>query len=380
MKENLSVIKVCILTSVHSAFDIRIFHKEAITLKKSGYDVTIIAQHDKHEISDGIKIIPLRKAKNRLDRMTKNAWLIYRKALKIDADIYHFHDSELIPIGILLSYLGKQVIYDIHEDVPKDIKDKNWIPLPIRGVLSRTISMIEFMAAKNLSGLISATPAIARRFPPIKTVVIQNLPILQGFKSNLVCPYNQRPASIVYIGNIAEVRGPKEMIKAIEYLPGSLKAKLTLAGAFSPKSLEVEIRQLPGWSRVEFLGWLDRVSVRELLENSRIGIVLFHPVPNHIESQPNKIFEYMQAGIPVIASNFSLWRQIIGGHRCGLLVDPFDIKAISGAIKWLLEHPKDAELMGKRGRDAVEKKYNWKAEGKKLVGFYEYLISGKNKG
>jgi glycosyltransferase involved in cell wall biosynthesis len=376
-KEADLMVKVCILTSVHSAFDIRIFHKEAMTLAKHGYDVTIIAQHDKYEISHGIKILSLRRSKNRLDRMTSNLWLLYRKSLKVNADIYHFHDSELIPIGILLSYLGKKIIYDIHEDVPKDIKEKYWIPLRIRSILSRTISLLEIVAAKTFSGLIAATPSIASRFPPIKTVVVQNLPVLQGLKQKYAYPYNQRPASVVYLGSLTEVRGPKEMITAMEFLPNSLEAKLTLAGTFSSSSLENEIRQLPGWNRVDFLGWIDRLTVRELLGNARIGLVLFHPVPNHIESQPNKIFEYMQAGIPVIASNFPLWRQILEGAGCGLLVDPFDIKAITGAIKWLLEHPKEAEHMGRRGRDAVEKRYNWEAEGKKLLAFYGHLISAK---
>ncbi len=372
--------KVCILTSVHSAFDIRIFHKEATTLAKFGYDITIIAQHDKHEISNGIKIIPLRKAKNRLDRMTVNFWLIFQKSLKVNADIYHFHDSELIPIGIFLKLIGKQVIYDIHEDVPKDIKDKVWIRPPIRGVLSRAIFMIEFFSARILSGLISATPAIAKRFPAFKTAVVQNFPILQGMKRNLVYQYSQRRASIVYIGNLSEARGSKEMINAMGSLPKCLEAKLTIAGAFSSKNLEIESRQLPGWTRVEFLGWIDRGTVRQLLDNAKIGIVLFHPVPNHMESQPNKIFEYMQASIPVVASNFFLWRQIVEKYRCGLLVDPLDIKAITGAIKWLLEHPNDADAMGKRGRDAVEKKYNWESEGKKLIGFYEHLRSERKNG
>lgn len=344
---------------------------------KAGYDVTLIAQHDKDEIVDGIRIVPLPRPKNRIVRMTKTVWQTYRKALKIDADIYHFHDSELIPIGVLLKLKGKRVIYDIHEDVPKDIQDKLWIPVHIRSVLGKSISLIETFAAKVLSGLISATPSIASRFPLYKTVVVQNFPILQELNENNAHPYNQRPGSIVYIGNITEVRGPKEMIEAIEFLPGSLDVNLILAGAFSSSGLEEELRQMPGWARVDFLGWISRMAVREILDNARIGLVLFHPAPNHIESQPNKLFEYMSAGIPVITSDFPLWRQIVEDAGCGLLVDPLNPKAIAKAIQWLLEHPKKAESMGQRGRRAVEKHYNWEREGKKLVGFYELLLSSK---
>ena len=120
-KPNSSKNKVCILTSVHPPFDIRIFHKEAKSLARAGYDITLIAQHDKEEIVEGIRIVSLPKPKNRIDRMTRTVWSAYRKAIKIDADIYHFHDSELIPIGLLLKLRGKRVIYDVHEDFPASI-------------------------------------------------------------------------------------------------------------------------------------------------------------------------------------------------------------------------------------------------------------------
>jgi glycosyltransferase involved in cell wall biosynthesis len=370
-KEELMVKKICILTTVHAAFDIRIFHKEAITLSKHGYDVTLIAQHDKYEITNGIKIIPLKPVKNRFVRMTKNVLLIFRMALKTNADIFHFHDPELIPIGISLSFLGKHVVYDIHEDVPKDIKDKFWIPPYVRGILSRAVSVLESFAARKLSGLITATPSIALRFPPDKTAVVQNLPILQDLERNL--PYQKRLGIVAYIGNLTEVRGAKEMIAAMDLLPESLDVKLTIAGAISSISLENEMRQISGWNRVKFLGWIDREGVSKVLTNARVGLILFHPVANHTESQPNKIFEYMQAGIPVIASNFSLWRQIIEGAGCGIMVDPFDINGIADAIKWLLENPKEAEILGEKGRQAVIEKYNWGPEGENLTRFYERI-------
>jgi glycosyltransferase involved in cell wall biosynthesis len=105
-----------------------------------------------------------------------------------------------------------------------------------------------------------------------------------------------------------------------------------------------------------------------------VGLILFHPVANHTESQPNKIFEYMQAGIPVVASNFALWRQIIEGAGCGILVDPFDINGIADAIKWLLDNPNGAEIMGEKGRQAVIEKYNWDPEGENLTRFYERML------
>jgi hypothetical protein len=107
----------------------------------------------------------------------------------------------------------------------------------------------------------------------------------------------------------------------------------------------------------------------------RVGLVILHPNINYVQSQPVKLFEYMAAGLPVIASDFPLWREIIDGAKCGLLVDPFDVKGIAEAITWLLEHPHEAELMGKRGQEAVYQKFNWNTEADKLIACYNELIS-----
>ena len=184
--------------------------------------------------------------------------------------------------------------------------------------------------------------------------------------------WKNKGKTVCYVGGIAGIRGAFEMVEAI----GKTKYRLLLAGDFEP-GLENKLKQTPGWRQVEALGFVDREGVRTMMARSMAGMVLFHPEPNHIDAQPNKMFEYMSAGIPVIASNFPLWREIIEGAECGICVDPLNTEEIAGAIRFIVEHPVEAEQMGKNGRRAVEERYNWGMEEKKLLGIYSGLAHAK---
>jgi len=362
--------KICILTSVHSPFDIRIFYKEAKSLESADYDVTLIARHDEDEIVDGIRLVPLPKPKNRLERMIRTVWLVYQKALEIDADIYHFHDPELMPIGLLLKRHGKKVIYDVHEDVPRQNLSKPYIPAVFRKPISLMIGALEAFSARRFDGVATATPFINRRFLKLgaNAVNVNNYPRA----SELYTAENQwskKEKAVCYVGGIAGIRGAFNMVKAI----GKTKYRLLLAGNFE-SGLVDKLRQMPGWLNVEALGFVDREGVRAMIARSIAGMVLFHPEPNHIDAQPNKMFEYMSAGIPVIASNFPLWREILEGAECGICVDPLNPEDIAEAIQFIVEHPAEAEQMGKNGRKAVKERYNWGIEEKKLLQFYSKLI------
>jgi glycosyltransferase involved in cell wall biosynthesis len=362
------------LSSVHPPFDIRIFHKECKTLAQAGYEVVLVVQHDKDEEVDGIRIRALAKPKNRLDRMTRIAWQVYRSATKENAQLYHLHDPELILIGVLLKILGKRVIYDVHEDYSSSLLSRDWIHARFRSSIVRMAAFMERAGAVLFDGIASATPAIAKRFPSSKTIIVLNFPIMDELVQNSFTPYRERRPVVTYLGGISEARGAKEMVLAVGMLPEHLGAQLYLAGNFSPAEMEYDIKKLAGWKRVTFLGWQSRKNVWALLGQAKLGLALLHPTPNHIKSQPNKLFEYMAAGIPVIASNFPLWKEIVEDNGCGLLIDPLDPEAIGEAIQWVLEHPVEAEKMGQRGQAAVRERYNWDHEANKLLAFYQEII------
>jgi glycosyltransferase involved in cell wall biosynthesis len=331
----------------------------------------IVADGNGAEVKSGVNIIDVGpKTGGRLSRMTETVYKIYSKARELDADIYHLHDPELMPIGIKLKKLGKKVIFDAHEDLPKQLLGKPYLNKYNKIFLSKMVALYERYACSKFDAIITATPFIRGRFSEINTsaVDINNFPILNELFSDV--DWSLKKNEIAYIGGISKIRGVHEIVKAMKYTHG---VKLNLAGSFSEPEVETVVKKYEGWLSVNELGFLSRSEVAQVLGYSKIGLVTFLPSPNHIDAQPNKMFEYMSAGIPVIASNFPLWQEIVLGNKCGLCVDPMDPKAIGEAIQYLIDHPEEAEQMGKNGQIAVEVKYNWGIEQSKLKEVYSNL-------
>ena len=306
--------------------------------------------------------------------MSRTVRAVLHAALAEDADLYHFHDPELIPVGLWLKARGKRVLYDVHEHVPQQIRAKTWISPWLRRPMSAGMVAIEGGSTRLFDGVVAATPTIASRFPADKTVTVQNFPIVGEFRQRAGVPYRQRAATVAYVGGLTAQRGAWEMVRAMGCLPEGLGARLQLAGAFQPEQLQGELEAAPAWPLVDCAGWLSRGEVADFLGRARIGMVTLHPLPNYQDAYPIKLFEYMAAGIPVVASDFPLWRRIVEDAGCGLLADPLDPNAIAAAIQWLLEHEDEAEAMGRRGQRAVIEQYNWDVEAKKLLDFYHSLL------
>ncbi len=371
--------KACVMTSAHPAFDVRIFHKECRSLTQAGYEVTLIAPHPESQHTHGIVIEAVPLHSQRFRRMFQTTRAVYRAARAVDADIYHFHDPELIPVGLLLRTEGKTVVYDIHEDLPRTLSYKHYIPSWLQKPLEKIIDFSETQAARWFSGLIAATPEIAARFnrKHSKVNIVQNYPLFEEFKP-IAAETRRRCDYIAYVGaRITKARGVQEMVRALELLPESLDMRLKLVGSIDPPELISELDTMPGWQRTEYLGPLGRTAVAEVIQGATAGLVVLHPERNYVASHPVKLFEYMCAGIPVIASDFPVFRSIVKNAGCGLLVNPLDPGEIADAIQYLWTHPGEARQMGERGRHAVEVRYNWANEEKKLLNMYRQLCDRK---
>jgi len=363
------------LTVGHKRFDSRIWLKEITSLVSNGYKIIyLVADGDGNQYVNDVEIrdfgnIPQRSGFRR--RMRCMYKFVSDGDLK-RGDIVHFHDGVFLPLAFLLWMRGCKIVYDVHEDYPRQVLNTRFHPV-VKKTLSLSFSLLEWLAGRLFSGIIAATPKIAQRFPSYKTVIVQNFPLESEFIMAYEASYADRPQAFAYVGGITTLRGIKEMITAVDYVGKNYSPILELAGSFSTRELEHDVRSMSGWKLVNYSGWLTRQEVSQLLGSTRAGLVLFHPVPNHIEAQPNKMFEYMAAGLPVIASDFPLWRKIIDGSGCGLLVDPMNPEAIAEAMSWVLEHPIEAAEMGRRGKEVVRSKYNWDIEANKLTSFYQKI-------
>ncbi|AOV08782.1 glycosyltransferase [Sporosarcina ureilytica] len=361
--------KICHLTSVHLHTDTRIFIKECKSLAEAGFEVHFVVPDAPTSMIDGVQVHGVTKGTgNRFNRMTKTVDRVYKKGLEIDADVYHFHDPELIPVGLKLKKHGKKVIYDIHEDLPRALLSKIWINPLIRKPLAWLFEVYENYGARKFDVLMTATPFITERFKNVNTntININNYPLLNELQSTELESDQEKQKQVCYVGGLGLIRGANQLLDAADLINGSIN----IAGPINPQKLE---EQIIAHNNIEYLGVINRLQVKELLASSVAGIVTFLPEPNHINAQPNKMFEYMSAGIPVICSNFPLWRSIIEKHDCGICVNPENPIEIAYAINYLFENPDIAKRMGQNGRKAVETEYNWEKESQKLIEAYKKL-------
>lgn len=366
---------ICHLTSVHPRFDSRIFHKQCKSIADNEISVSLILADGKgDEIVDRVQIFDIGLVKGRINRMIKASMLIFKKAIELDADIYQFHDPELLYVGLLLKKRNKKVVFDSHEDVGKDILFKPYLKPFVSKAISYGYNFFEKFVCSKLDGIIGATPFIMNNFVKYnkKVININNYPVLDDFYLNV--SWERKKNELCYIGSISPQRGINEILQAFEFV--SSEARLNLAGSFSDLITKEKIESLDLFKeKVNNWGYVNQSEVKNILIRSIAGLVTLHGIPTFLESLPIKMFEYMSAGIPLIISDFPYWRELLKGYDCCIFVEPKDYKSIALAIDFFSNNPKVAEQMGKRGRMLVEQKFNWKSESTKLLSFYNEILN-----
>lgn len=365
--------RVAHLTSVHPRHDTRIFMKQCRTLAARGYDVTLVVADGKgNDRRDGVAIADVGRLPGRINRILRSTRRVFQLAAALDAQIYHLHDPELIPVGLRLKRMGKKVIFDSHEDVPQQLLDKPYLNPTALRLLASVFASYERYACARLDGIVGATPFIRDKFLRMnpRSIDVSNFPLAGELDAPV--GWGEKRDEVCFVGGVDTIRGAREIVRACALLRSP--TRLNLAGQFTETALEASVKSEPGWQRVNELGFLDRAGVRAVLGRSVAGLVTSHPIGNFLYGQPIKMFEYMAAGIPVIASNIPSWRTIVEGNQCGICVDPFDPAAIAAAIDYLVANRDLAERMGENGKKAVRERFNWDAEAEKLTAFYSEIL------
>ena len=367
--------KVFIFTSVHQWNDTRIFHKQVKSLSKNYLTEYHAPAEFKYKIIENISIIGLPMWNTIYDRFKIN-FELYKRVLSSNADIYHFHDLELVPIGLIIKlFKNKPVIFDIHENFIDQIKYKSKIPSVFKSIF---LFILKFVNKYILSFffIIFAENSYVKLYPKLKKnkyEVILNLPILKIFdKYNLIT--RKKKYDLFYIGAITPERGYAEMIQALDILhKKNLKLKLHLIGPNWYKlGLSENYKYLEKY--VIFYGRLDIKDGYKYSKNARIGLSILHPIDNYINSYPTKIFEYMACSLPVITSDFDLYKSIVEDNQCGICINPRDPNQLANAIEKIFSNPILVDQYGKNGRKLVKKKYNWSIEENKLLKFYKSIL------
>jgi glycosyltransferase involved in cell wall biosynthesis len=369
--------RVAHLSIAHAADDTRIFHKQCRSLAGAGYEVHLITARPAAAIEAGVRLHCL-APNSKPGALPRRPRLLYRslvRAWRLRAGIYHLHDPHLIPVGLALSLSGARVVYDVHEDHPGWARVK-YRARPRWGRTAGLLwTLLEALARRWLDCFVCANEAIASRFPHGRTIVVHNFPRAGDFPDPGALPYDRRPPAVLFVGVQSAGRGFWEAVRAMELVPETLGAHLRLVGRVIPPGLLDEVVGHPGWQRVQYSPWQPRDVVMHELGRARIGLVAPHPLPNQTSCLgSNKLFEYMAAGLPVIVSDMPGWRWITDELGCGIAVDALDPAALASAIEYLLTHPHEAEEMGRRGRKAVETRYNWNAEVDRLLALYRELM------
>lgn len=375
----MSAAPICILSSVHLCFDVRMFQAEARTLARAGFAVTVIALQDTtHSETDGIRVIALPRPRRRLQRLLRT-FAIVRLARRQPARVYAFHDPELLPAAVLLKWLtGKRLVYDVHEDVPASIRNKKWLPRPLRPLVAGLYLLVERLTLPFVDGLTLADHAYQKYYAGRRVLAVLNYPLKTYAGLYRERPPGGRPA-LVYAGSITALRGLYQMLELVRRLRGSHpEILLRLVGPLGSAAEEQQAQELVARhglaANVEFTGLVSHQQVHHFILDADIGLALLHPDPNYVDSLPTKMFEYMMMGRPVVVSRFPLWQRIVEEARCGYTLDPLDPDAVEQAVRRLLGDPLLRQQLGRNGRAAVLERYNWDAEGQRLVAFYRDLL------
>jgi glycosyltransferase involved in cell wall biosynthesis len=375
--------KVCHLTSVHRILDQRIFSKELKSLQQHNYDVTLIAPSEKDvQIVDNIKVVGFRKPENRLSRVL-SWWTILNKAIKVDAEIYHFHDPDLIFVGLFIKWFGdKHVIYDVHEPYPETMLSRTWVPKTLKKPAFHLTKLVENFIAQNIKNIVVCDDYVEQRFKKIgcNVSLVRNFIRKSDFSKITKSTNKDFLKTVTHIGTLTPPRGSR-LIPDIVYHVSKVfpDVKFEIVDFFRENEDELEMKKMLREKEVEnnviFMPVVESERIQDYISRGIIGLSIYEEAEQYMTSIPTKLFEYIASGVALVATDLPPYREFAEEGTFGVLVKGSDPYAYAKAIIDLLRNPDYAIELGKKGMNLVLSKYCWENEEKKLLDLYSTLLN-----
>lgn len=371
------------ITTVHYSFDQRIFHRECVSLAQCGYNVTLMACGDISGRREGVNLLSLGHGDNNgIGLNIARRWSRTRKAFsvarKLNADIYHFHDPELISTGInLVKKTGARVIYDCHEDNVAYMSQKTYIAFPLRKLMAAFIRFQEKRAVRRLDAIVTADEGMRKQFQQQRArrvVKVENYPKLNLFTSN--GRNSTKQFDIVYHGTI-----PRYHLETCFKIDDELvNMGLNPSWLFIGKCPDINwarftVEKKNAVQRFTFHGMVPHEKIAPWVSSGRIGIIPLPDYPKFQRNLPTKLFEFMALKLPVVLSDLAPSRPYVGDGRCAIMVDPDSALEYAKAIARLLGNPQLRNEMGDEGNKRVMSKYNWDIAFSSMAELYRELLS-----
>lgn len=362
--------KICMVTTSEIFHDTRIIN-EATTLAKK-CTVTVLARryHGQKPLpfSFQIKLI-------NYQRMPLFQWNIFSSLLSLakaawreNPDIFHAHDLDGLLCAFPAALLkGKILIYDSHELWSNTYPFAN-----LRGI-QWLLPILEGLLIRRVKAGITVNESLAQYLSKKyrkKFLSLRNLPVRAKNQPGISLRELFGPKKIIlHLGAADEGRGMEEMVKSVQYLPENY-ILVFLGGGKTESQIKKMTKELKLSSRIKFLPAVLPSQIAFSIKEADLGLVLTQKDSlSYYLSLPNKIFQYLNAGLPILGSNFPEFRKVIIANRIGEVVDPAKTRLIAQKIikmtqtKLQKKYRRNLENLGKN-------QYNWEAESNKLLNFY----------
>ncbi len=370
--------RICEVTCMHDADDDRIYQRACLGLAREGHEVVLIAEGAPGKALEGVAHRPLTPRRG-LRRRVFSAWEAYRLARREDADVFHFHDPELLLPMLLLASGGRRVVYDVHENYASRIT-RGRVPGPLVPLIRAAWRAFELTVVRRLSGVIAVTESMGdlyRDHARRQIVVLNTVDPVRLGGVDLDQPKDPRPVLLIS-GTHSRARN---CLQAVEALPLILEkvpdAVLRFLGRYHPQGFAEELAAraaaLEVTGHVELEGMIPWEENFARAARAHVGCVFYADTPNNRVGLPNRLFEYMFCGLPVLAEDFPELRRVIAETGCGVVVDSSSPRSIATGAVRLLADPEEACEMGRRGRHAVLGQFSFPNEVRRMVELFESL-------